>query len=175
MRVGELAERLGVPYRDVRYVLECGVVPEGVAEASGRGDHRHLTVAQACWLAMVLHLKRNGVRVPAAGVIARYAEYAVHGVARRLNWDHRYDSFRGSLETEFQWYLDCADCRYARLATTAKPSKGGRLEEFGWVDFGMMREAKAVAPVVFMRVDLGGLGRLVRDCRGRGPGRASSG
>ena len=59
MKVGELCERLDVSYRDARYVLEEGILPKGVDENPGKGDHRDLTNDQAFWLAIVLLLKAS--------------------------------------------------------------------------------------------------------------------
>ena len=161
MGTGELAKRLKADYREMRYVMEQGVLPRGAAGSPGRGEHRDLSVAQAYWLAVVMSLKAAGVGVPVAGSIAQYAEYAVHGVTRRLNWDHNFMPFQGRMDSEFLWYLDVADRKYCRLVTTANPSGGGRLEELLWVEFGTMREAKGISPVVYIRIDLGGIARLI--------------
>ena len=41
MQIGELARKIEVPYRHVRYILEQGLIPEGVDQSPGRGEHRH--------------------------------------------------------------------------------------------------------------------------------------
>lgn len=158
MRVGELAERLGVPYRDVRYVLEQGVLPPGVEESPGRGEHRDLDAAQSFWLAIVLVLKRNGVRVPDARRVADFARQGVRGVTQNLNWEHPFEPFRGRLETQNQWYLDVGDLQYVRVVTTANPSIDG-LFAFPWTDITTRKSADAAAPIVTLRLDLAGLAR----------------
>ena len=94
MRVGELCRRLGVPARQLRYVLEEGHRPPGVADAPGRGDHRELDPAQTFWLAVVLALKQTGVRTPVAARLAdrilsacREAGFEAKIAARSGQWD----------------------------------------------------------------------------------------
>src|SRR5258708_25702402 len=112
MRIGELAERLKVPYREVRYVLEQGILPKGVKKTPGRGDHRELDSTQAFWLAIVLELKQNGINAPLAGKIADYAEQGVRGIAANLSWEPSFNPFRGQFETEEQWFVDIGDLTY---------------------------------------------------------------
>ena len=157
MGVGELAERLGAKYRDVRYVLEQGVVPAGVDESPGRGEHRDLTTAQAFWLAIVLSLKSNGVRTPLAGAIADYTRNVVQAVAQNLPWDREFDPFRGLMTTEFDWFVECGDLRYVRAVTNAIPKIGGRLDPAGWTSIATKRLVKDAAPIVIIRIDLGRL------------------
>lgn len=161
MRVSELSERLGVPYRDVRYVLEQGVLPAGVNENPGRGEHRDLTPAQAFWLAIVLVLKQNGLKVPVAGVVAEFAKRAVKGVARHLNWEHPFNPFEGKLDSGNGWWVEVGDLKYIRMVTTANPSVNG-LFEFDWTDLTSNAAARDAAPVVIVRLDLTCLARLVR-------------
>jgi hypothetical protein len=160
MRVSELSERLGVGYRDVRYVMEQGVLPAGVDESPGRGEHRDLTPAQAFWLAIVLVLKRSGVKVPVAGRVADFARRAVKGVARNLNWEHPFDPFAGQFATENGWWVDVGDLTYIRLVTTANPSVRGQYE-FDWTELATNSLAKAAAPVATLRLDLSRLARLL--------------
>jgi len=158
MRVGELAERLQVPYRDVRYVLEQGVLPPGVQESPGRGEHRDLDAAQSYWLAIVLMLKRNGVRVPDAQRVADFAREGICGITQNLNWEYTFEPFRGRLETENQWYLDIGDLQYIRVVTTANPSFQG-LYAFPWVVVATQKPAENAAPIVTLRLDLTALAR----------------
>jgi len=160
MRVGELAERLQVPYRDVRYVLEQGVLPHGAEESPGRGEHRDLDPAQSFWLAIVLMLKRNGLRVPDARRVADYAREGVGGIARNLGWEHTFDPFRGRFQTENQWYVDIGDLQYIRIATTANPSIDG-LDLFPWCLIGQRKDVKDAAPIVTLRLDLTRLARVM--------------
>lgn len=160
MRVGELAERLQIPYRDVRYVLEQGVLPAGVEESPGRGEHRDLDAAQSFWLAIVLMLKRNGVRVPDAQRIADLARHGLRGTTQNLNWEHPFDPFQGRFETTNQWYLDIGDLQYIRVVTTANPSFDG-LFAFPWTDIATRKPAASATPIVTLRLDLSGLARMM--------------
>src|SRR4051794_14022351 len=93
--LGELCRRIDANYRDARYLLEQGLLPEGVDPEPGHGHHRRLTPAQAYWLAIVLKLKGSGVRAPLAARIADYAREAVRTVGRGLNWDPGFAPFDG--------------------------------------------------------------------------------
>lgn len=160
MQIGELAERLSVPYRDVRYVLEQGIVPEGVEESPGRGDHRQLSPAQGFWLAIVLALKQNGIRTPLARQIADFAQAGVRGISANLSWDPGFNPFQGMFATDHQWYVDVGDLKYLRMATTANPSRQ-RLDEFPWMLIGKHKTVE-VAPVVIIRLDIRRLAELLK-------------
>src|SRR5262245_37702367 len=93
--VGELCRRAEVPYRDVRYVLERGILPNGVDPNPDRGNHRLLTGGQAFWLAMVLRLKQQGIRAPVARQITEFAKDAIRGIAGNASFDPRFHPFLG--------------------------------------------------------------------------------
>src|SRR5690349_5568630 len=99
MRIGELARKIGVRYRDARYVLEQGHIPKGVEESPGRGEHRQLELKQAFCLALVLLLKANGLRAPLAAQIAEDLRIKVRSIASNLGWDPGFDPFLGKFET----------------------------------------------------------------------------
>lgn len=160
MRVAELSERLKVPYRDVRYVLEQGHLPKGVEESPGKGEHRELDPAQAFWLAIVLKLKQSGLRTPLAAAIADFAKTAVHGIARGLMWEHGFQPFQGHMKTDNQWYLDVGELKYIRVATTANPSVDG-LDVMPWSVIGKSQTVRGVDPIVVIRVDLARLARVL--------------
>lgn len=163
MGVGELAERLGVRYRSVRYALEEGILPTGVEASPGRGEHRDLTQAQAFWLAIVLVLKQNGIRTPLAGKIANYARRAVGGITQNLGWEPGFEPFHGMFETNNQWFVEIGDLKVIRLATTANPSKLGELYELEWNKIGTSNSAPNADPLVILRLDIGRLaGRLAK-------------
>ncbi|REJ97680.1 MAG: hypothetical protein DWQ35_01390 [Planctomycetota bacterium] len=162
MQVAELTRRLGVPYRHVRYVLEQGILPKGVAESPGRGEHRDLTPAQAFWLAIVLVLKENGVKTPMAGKLADHAARAIPGIAANASWEWHYNPFQGRIDTEFEWYLDIGDSKYVRIATTANPSVDG-VFEFEWSKIGRFGTVREVDPLVVIRLDIARLGRLLKE------------
>jgi hypothetical protein len=161
MRVGELARRLNVPYRHVRYALEQGIVPAGVEESPGRGEHRELDPAQAFWLAIVLKLKESGINAPLAGKIADFARAGVQGIGTNLSWEWSFNPFRGKFETENQWFVDIGDLKYVRMATTANPSHAG-LYEFDWSLIGVRKTDPQAAPIVIIRLDISRLAQLVR-------------
>jgi len=161
MKVGEFSERIGVPYRQVRYVLEEGILPKGVDADPGRGEHRDLDFAQTFWLAIVLKLKENGVKTPKAQQIADFAKEGVRGIAANLNWDYRFNPFIGQFETEFQWYVDIGDLTYVRIVTAANPSHQG-LYELPWSQLGHHKTVEAAKPIVIIRVDLTKLAALLR-------------
>jgi hypothetical protein len=161
MKLGELCQRLNVPYRHARYALEEGILPSGVEENPGRGEHRDLTPAQSFWLGIVLMLKQNGLKTLLAGTIADFAEEGVRGVARTLNWDPLFNPFLGRFETENRWFVDIGDLAYIRIATTCCPSFQG-LYEFPWSLIGQGKTADGVSPVVVIRVDISRLAHLLR-------------
>jgi hypothetical protein len=162
MKVGELCDRLGVPYRHARYVLEQGILPPKVEEKPGRGEHRDLEPAQAFWLGIVLLLKNSGIRTPLAGKIADFTRQALRGVTQNENWEWSFEPFLGRLKTENQWFIDIGDLKYVRLATTANPSIDG-LFEFRWSEIGNPKRVnidrpevikESITPIVIIRVDL---------------------
>jgi hypothetical protein len=161
MQVGELCERLGVPYREVRYVLERGILPRGVEEKPGRGLHRDLNAGQAFWLGLVLVLKQAGVTAPLAREIADYCRMHHRGVAQHEGWDWNFQPFSGKLQTEELWLVEIADGRYMRLATTANPSHQG-LYRFPWSEIGKNKAIENVKPVTIITVDLSRLADLLR-------------
>lgn len=166
MKVGELAKRLDVPYRHLRYLLEEGFLPTGVDKTPGRGEHRELTPSQTFWLGFVLALKGFGIKTPRAAQIADLADRGVRGIARNLNWDHKFDPFRGAFETEFRWFIDVGDLQYIRIATTANPSKVDKLDESPWTEIGSKAPVKQAEPLVTLRIDMSKLAKKLSGVRG---------
>jgi DNA-binding transcriptional MerR regulator len=163
MKVGELAKRLGVQYRHVRYLLEEGFLPAGVNDAPGRGEHRDLTPVQAFWVGFVLSLKTAGVNTPRAAEIAELANRGVRSASKNLSWDNRFDPFKGEFETTYRWYVDVGDMCYIRVATTANPSRSGRLEETDWTEIGSKAAARGAEPLVILRVDVSQLAKRLSE------------
>ena len=161
MRVGDFATKLGVQYREVRYLLEQGILPHGVDESPGKGEHRDLDAAQAFWLAIVLKLKAVGIRAPIAGEIADFARKALQGVTQNLNWEHSFHPFRGRLQTDNEWYLELADMVAMRLVTSANPSDQG-LYSSPWWRLGK-QSIDNLHPIVVIRVDLASVARLLSE------------
>lgn len=164
IQLGELCRRLDVPYRHARYVLEEGILPEGVDPDPERGHHRQLTPAQAFWLGIVLKLKQSAVKTPLAARIADFAKEAVRAVTQNLSWEHPFSPFDGKLETENRWYVDVGDLTYIRLATDTNPSVQG-LYEFPWRYVDRRQTAEGVVPAVLIRVDIARIARLIRNPR----------
>lgn len=161
MKLAEFCRRIDVPYRHARYVLEQGILPAGVADQPGRGEHRDLDPTQAFWLAVVLKLKASGVQAPVAGQVADFVREGVQGITRQLNWDPGFHPFVGRMDTEYRWYVDVGDLSYLRMVTDANPSGGSRLEEFPWVRLGSRKQVKA-DPVVVLRTNLTRLAALLK-------------
>src|SRR4051812_48044479 len=162
--LGELSRRLDPPYRHARYVLEEGLLPEGVDPEPDRGHHRQLTPAQAFWLGMVLKLKQSAVKTPLAARIADFAKRAVRGVTQNANWEFTFSPFDGKLVTDNRWYVDVGDLKYIRLATDTNPSFDG-LFEFPWSYIDRHAVAEGAEPAVLIRVDIARIARLLRDPR----------
>ncbi|HEY2787272.1 MAG TPA: MerR family transcriptional regulator [Fimbriiglobus sp.] len=162
MQVGRLADRLDVPYRDIRYLLEQGILPKGIAEKPGRGEHRDFTPAQAFWIGLVLKLKQCGIRAPAAKEIANFAKRSVFKAAKESEWDSGFNPFAGELVTDKKWYLDIGDMLFTRFATNANPDVEGIFENF-WciVTDGRKEKAPGASPVVIIRIDLTQLASLL--------------
>ena len=165
IQLGELCRRLDVPYRHARYVLEEGLLPEGVEPDPDRGHHRQLTPAQAFWLGIVLKLKQSAVRTPLAARIADFAKRAVRGVTQNANWERNFSPFDGDLGTENRWYVDVGDLKYIRLATDTHPDYD-ELFEFPWSFIDRHEVAQGAEPAVLIRVDIARIARLIR---GHGP------
>jgi hypothetical protein len=160
MKVGELAQRLDVPYRDVRYVLEQALLPAGVEEKPGRGDHRELDPSQALWLAIVLKLKAIGLKTPIAAEVATFSRRAVTATTQNLNWEYTFDPFKGKLTTKNQWIVEVADLKFIRLVTTANPSKR-HLHAEPWHTIQKLQPADEISPIVTVQIDIAGLCRLL--------------
>lgn len=161
MKLAEFSQRLGVPYRQVRYVLEQGILPRGVQDNPGRGEHRDLAPAQAFWLGIVLMLKQNGVQAPMAGQIADFARQGVRGLTQNLRWEDTFEPFLGKFATSNEWFVDIGDLTWIRMATTAHPSRSGQLDEFPWTVIANRTEAPHATPVVIIRLDLARLAKLL--------------
>jgi hypothetical protein len=159
MKIGELVQRLGVSYRDMRYVLEQGYQPAGMKTNPGRGVHRELGAKETFWLALVLILKSNGLRLPLAAQIADELRVTLRGFTGNANWDGRFHPFLGRFETEYNWLIDIAEFKYTRIVTNAYPSARG-LYELPWTQIGARRTID-VKPFMFLRIDLSELAKAL--------------
>lgn len=137
------------------------MLPPGIEDSPGRGEHRELDSRQALWLAMVLALKLNGVRVPVARQIVGFAEEAVQGCTRYLGWDFLFDPFAGNVATESAWIIEVGDLRWVRLLTDSYPSSSG-LHALPWRPIeGGPNLSGDPQPLVTLRVDLRRLAQRV--------------
>lgn len=159
--VGELCQRLKVPYRHVRYVLERGFLPDGVDPSPERGNHRVLHAEQAFWLGVLLKLKQAGMKTPMAAKVADFTMRGLRAVAQNLNLDRHFAPHLGKLQTEYQWYVDIGDLRYVRIATTAEPSR--RLHEYNWILLRTKEDARDATPIVILRLDVGRLAAMLNE------------
>ena len=151
--------------RQVRFVLEQGFVPRGVAQSPATGNRREFGPDHAFWLAIVLHLKQNGVKTPAAAEIAELAGEGVRYIAQTLGGDRTYWPAGGWLATDHQYYLDVGDRRFIRIETDACPSD--ILNQFGWRDMKRGRLAPAdLQPLVVLRLDLTAISKVLSKVEG---------
>jgi hypothetical protein len=159
-RLQDVCGRLGVSYRDARYICEKSWLPEGVEREPGRGNHRWLTPAQAVWLGIVLKLKAAGLKTSKAAQIAAFAtrvqEYSCNG-----GWEPGFAPLSGVFETQRRWYVEVGDMRHVRFVSDAYPSKEG-LFETPWVDMTKRRTVAASDPIVCIRIDISALARLLQ-------------
>jgi hypothetical protein len=160
MRVAELAERLQVPYRDVRYVLEQGILPRGVEESPGRGEHRELSLPQAYWLAIVLLLKQFGMRTPGAGEFADLTRDTVRWYTQNLGYEHSFQPFIGQFETEYEWYVEIGDMKYFRVVSSVDDNMNNEIV-WPWSDLTKRKIVNSPKPLVVLRLDLTRLARLM--------------
>jgi hypothetical protein len=145
----------------VRYILEQGLIPEGVDQSPGRGEHRQLRPKEAYWLALVLVLKGNGLRAPLAAQIADHLRISVRIIAANLGWDSTFHPFSAKFETECEWFADLAELRYVRVVTNSDPSHRA-LIELPWHEIGARKQTD-ITPVVYIRIDLAGLARKLKE------------
>ena len=79
IQLGVFCARLQIADREVRYVLERGIVPPGVAKSPSTGNPRQFSPAQAFWLALVVKLRRSGFKTSLAAMTADRAATEIPG------------------------------------------------------------------------------------------------
>lgn len=159
MLLGELCRRLGVPYRQARYVLEEDILPPGVDPAPDRGNHRQLTPEQAFWLGMVLKLKEAGMKTPLAATMASLTA-GIMGKIDLHKHDPAFEPFRGRLQAKVNWYAELGDLRLIRLrAEREKPPHV--VFDGAWFPIDGKQSKAKPSPVVRIQVDLSQIGRLL--------------
>ena len=139
--------------RQARFVLEQGFVPKGVLQHPCTGNRRQFGPRQAFWLAIVLQLKKNGMKTSAAVKVADIASEGVRLASPNLTGDWIFSPLAGWFGTDRQYYLDVGDFKYVRLVTDAKRSVTG-LREFPWQSVRGPKQFPDFRPFVTMRLDL---------------------
>ena len=153
MKLKVLCERLAVDYDEARYTLARGVLPKGIEDEPGRGNHRVFNYSQAFSLAVVLKLKAAGIATPLAAKISEWSRDVQHMSVGR-SWDPQFAPFAGKLKAQCQWLMDVGDARFVRLVTDANPSSEGEMDVLDWVDMTTRRRCKQAQTAVIFRVDL---------------------
>ena len=164
LKLRAFCDRIGANYRDARYVLAHGMVPEGVKTDPGRGKHRVFGDREAFWLAILLKLKAAGIKPKLAAEMASWSE-RIKEFTVNSGWDWRFSPFDGRLATEKKWCLEVGDASFVRFLTTASPTRSREelvdtlVDETGWVDMNSRKLRKDVEPTVTVRIDLSLLAR----------------
>lgn len=162
LKLCDFCDRIGVKYRDARYALAHGMVPEGIDEYPGRGNHRVFNYRQAFWLAILLKLKAAGIERSLAAEMASWAE-RVKGYAVNLGYDGKFSPFDGKYVTKNKWYLEVGDKKFVRILTDANPSRKGVVDISGWVHMKSGNLQQDAAPTVTVRIDLAQLSNQLHD------------
>jgi hypothetical protein len=167
IQLAELCRCFQVSARIVRYVLERGFVPAGVEKHPASGNHRQFSPQQAFWLALVVLVKRSGVKTPVAAQIADCAVESLRNVTQAFAWDPGFSLSSGRFSTEHQYFVEIADSKYVRLVTSACPSR--ELTESPWFPLRGLKErwkagkpyTTAFTPTVVLRVNETEIARLL--------------
>ncbi len=161
LKLREFCSRIGANYRDARYALAHGMVPNGMRDEPGRGKHRVFNYRQAFWLAILLKLKAAGVQPRLAAEMATWSE-RVKGFAVNATYDWRFSPFDGKYETDQQWFLEVGDGQFVRIMTDSHPSRQGIVDVSGWVHMDAQTLRKDAKPTVIIRIDLSRLANQLR-------------
>jgi hypothetical protein len=147
-------EILSIPDREVRYILEEGYLPKGVAANPSTGNRREFNPGQAFWLAIVVKLKQTGLKTRLASEIAESTLDGLHNVTQIRKWDPGFLPHNGRFQTVHRYYMDIADLTFIRLVTDANPNHKG-LYEFDWSTIQHRTNVgRDLAPFVILRIDL---------------------
>jgi hypothetical protein len=155
----------GFKDRQVRFVLERGFVPKGVAHSPSTGNRREFGPAHAFWLAIAVLLKSNGLKTSAAAEIANNASEGLRTVTQNLNWDWTFLPLEGWFETDHDYYVEIGDLKYVRLVTNACPSHDG-LYAFPWQPVRGRTQIQDLKPFVILRLDLTEIARVLSKVNG---------
>jgi hypothetical protein len=146
--------------RQVRFVLEQGFVPKGVAHSPCTGNRREFGPAHAFWLAITVLLRSNGLKTSTAAEMASKVSEGLRVVTQNLNWDWTFLPLQGWFETDHNYFLEIGDVKYIRLLTDACPSHDG-LYEFPWQPVGSRTQIHGLKPFVTLRLDLTEIARVL--------------
>lgn len=110
--LGEFCDRLQIPERRARYILEQGHVPPGIEKTPDSGNHRRFHPDQALWLAVVVTLKDLGIKTPVAAEIASTTDQIIRGAPA--------DCARNGVQPALSQlsppcWLEIAEAKYIRL------------------------------------------------------------
>lgn len=152
MKIHELAQRLGVPYREVRYVLEQGHVPPGADKDPGRGEHREFSPGQVYWLAILLLLRTAcGMRTPFAAEVTENIRRGLDQLSFFVGEDS-FNPFRGKLDTRRDWAIEIGDGKHMRPGSRTSP--GSTWDWLPWTNLEWSMQSKNYLPLVTVRIDL---------------------
>lgn len=166
IRLKDFCQLFDVEDREVRYILEEGHVPTGVADHPNTGNHREFGPESAFWLAVVVKLRQAGVKTPFSAKVADFAVRGLRTVTQNLSWDPSFLPMHGWFDTDHEYCLDVGDLKYIRMATDANPSRDG-LYTFDWSAIrGRRRVDPKFTPFVIFRVDLTQIARVLSQVEG---------
>jgi hypothetical protein len=173
IQLAELCRCFQVPSRIVRYVLERGFVPAGMEKQPASGNHRQFSPQQAFWLALVVLVKRSGVKTPMAAQIADCAVESLRNATQAVGWDPGFSLSSGRLATEYQYDVEIADAKYMRLVTNARPSSNREVIASPWFPLRRLKErwksgqphTTTFTPTVVLRVNETEIARLLRQAK----------
>jgi hypothetical protein len=172
IQLAEFCRCLQVPPRLVRYVLERGFVPEGVDKRPDSGNHRRFSTQQAFWLALVVLVKRSGITTPLAAQIADCAVESVRSTTQAFGWDPGFSPSSGHFDTKHQYYVEIADAKFLRLATSAHPSSP-QMAESPWFPLKNLKarwragqpHTQPFTPTVILRLNETEIARLLHQAK----------
>jgi hypothetical protein len=147
MEIGELARRLAIPARQVRYVFDHGVLPGSEAAGRGRGLPREVTVFEAFGVGCAALQLHAGARRQVVRSCLSVLTELPHGSATTM------DCLLGKAFEAKAAKLDIADGAYVRIYWT---DRKGKTSNSGWQPLGegVAAPPSNYEPVVQMTLDL---------------------
>jgi hypothetical protein len=172
IQLAEFCRCFHVPTRQVRYVLERGYVPEGVAKQPATGNHRQFSPRQAFWLAMVVRVKSSGIKTPLAAQIADCALESWPNTPQAYRWDWGNSPSWDQIDTKHQYYVEIADSKYLRLVSSPSSSHESPIES-PWYPLKNLKarwkagqpHTKAFTPSVILRLNKTEIARVLKQAK----------